>query len=468
MNTKKPDFSSIPSVDLVLKEANELITQWGHKRVSEAIRKELQSLRDSMAGGEDIHNRLQPVSIISRISATLTQSSKASLVSVFNLSGTVLHTNLGRALLPQVAVDALSAVATRPSNLEFDLETGKRGDRDSHVEGILCELCNAEAATVVNNNAAAVLLTLNTLAKDREVLVSRGELVEIGGAFRMPEIIRSAGCDLIEVGTTNRTHLKDYAQAICERTAMLLKVHTSNYRIEGFTKEANENELIKLAEKHDLPFVIDLGSGNLADFTDYKLPEESTVMETLSGGVDIVTFSGDKLLGGPQCGIIVGKKELISRIKSNPLKRALRADKMTLAALTEILRLYQNPEKLRTTLPTLRLLTRSADEIKSQAERIHTDLSIALSDEFDLSIKPCHSQVGSGALPVETLPSYCLAIRASDNSDKTLRNLASSMRKLPTPVIGRISNGEFILDLRCLDNESEFVSQLEHLGMSEK
>lgn len=463
MTSQQSRLRELPAVDLVLRELGELIESRGHDRVTNAVRAELALLRENITSGKQVHTPSYLHQVCHAVAEKLAASAQCSLIPVFNLTGTVLHTNLGRAVLPDSAIEAVARVARSASNLEYDLARGKRGDRDAHIEQLLCELTGADAATVVNNNAAAVLLTLNTLANKKEVPVSRGELVEIGGSFRMPEIITSAGCVLVEVGTTNRTHLKDYDVAITANTAMLLKVHTSNYRIEGFTSAVKESELAQLAQRQQLPFMIDLGSGNLTDFTAYDLPDEPTVSQALVNGADIVTFSGDKLLGGPQCGIIAGKKALISQIKNNPMKRALRLDKMTLAALLEVLRLYQNPVRLQHTLPTLAFLTRSVEAIREQAQRILADIATAVSPRYTVTLTECMSQVGSGALPMATIPSYGLSINANDNSDQSLREFAALMRRLPTPVIGRVHNGNYLLDCRCLDREAEFVAQLHQL-----
>jgi L-seryl-tRNA(Ser) seleniumtransferase len=391
-----------------------------------------------------------------------------SLRRVFNLTGTVLHTNLGRALLPAEAVDAVQAVMAQPCNLEYDLAPGERGDRDTHVEALLAELTGAEAATVVNNNAAAVLLVLATLAARKEVIVSRGELIEIGGSFRIPAIMAHAGCRLREVGTTNRTHLADFEQAIGARSAMLMKVHTSNYAIQGFTAMVPEQELAALAHARGLPFVVDLGSGTLVDLSQYGLPKEPTPRETLAHGADLVTFSGDKLLGGPQAGIIVGRAELVKKIKRNHLKRALRVDKMTLAALEAVLRLYRQPEMLAQRLPTLRMLTRPASDIESLCRRIEPAVAQAVSHVAHVSVVPCHSQIGSGALPVELLPSTALALaplKRGRGEGTALKRLAAAFRALPIPVIGTISDGALKFDLRCLENEREFIDQLAPLRL---
>ncbi len=385
---------------------------------------------------------------------------------MFNLTGTVLHTNLGRASLPEEAIYAVVCAARYPSNLEFDLKTGKRGNREDHIESLLCEFTGAEAATVVNNNAAAVLLVLNTLALGKQVPVSRGELVEIGGSFRIPEVMQRAGCTLLEVGATNRTHLKDYQRAITRDTALLLKVHTSNYRVEGFTSEVNERELAALANKHGLPFVIDLGSGNLIDFSALGLPKEQTAADAINIGADLITFSGDKLLGGPQAGLIAGRADLIAQINNNPLKRALRLDKMTLAALAEVLKLYRNPQTLPQRLPTLRHLTRPLTDIQALAQRLQPAVAAAVTPQYAVDLVSSCSQIGSGALPVDTLPSASLRLLPTDSDDAKLRGLAATLRGLPKPVIGRIHKGALLLDLRCLEDEVGFINQLPQWGVA--
>ena len=452
----------LPSVNSVLQEMADAIHSRGHSEVSKVVGTTIDGLRHQITQGAN------PAISIDRIRAAtieqLEQKNQPSLKPVINLTGTVLHTNLGRAVLPQEALEAVVRVAGAPSNLEFDLVQGGRGERDSHIEALICELTGAEAATVVNNNAAAVLLTLNTLANNREVPVSRGELVEIGGSFRIPEVMQGSGCQLVEIGATNRTHLKDYAAAIGDNTALLLKVHTSNYRIEGFTDSVSEPDLAELALQHKLPLVADLGSGSLIDFAALGLPQEPTAAESIANGVDISTFSGDKLLGGPQCGIIAGRKELVEQMRKNPLKRALRLDKMTLAALAEVLKLYRDPVSLINKLPTLRYLTRPLADMQDQAQRLVPAVQEALSKSFLVGSKTSYSQIGSGALPIETLESIVLYIAPLEPNDSIVRALSEALRALPCPIIGRIHKGELLLDLRCLDNEANFLQQLQLLA----
>ena len=463
-------FQALPNTDLLLQSAElaEVVATFGNSAVKIAIREELESFRSEISenNGLVIDQVLKEdffAVICENLVNRLKSADQNTLVPVINLSGTVIHTNLGRARLPKSAVAAMSLVASAPSNLEYDLETGKRGDRDSHLEKLLCDITGAEAATIVNNNAAAVLLVLNTLAPKREVIISRGELVEIGGAFRIPDVMIGANCILKEVGTTNRTHLKDYESAINPNTSVLMKVHTSNYEIKGYTSSITESELSDLARQSDLHFVSDLGSGTLIDIAKYGLPKEPTVFETLKEGADIVTFSGDKLLGGPQAGLIVGKKSLIKEIKKNPLKRALRVDKITIAALVEVLKLYTDPDRLADRLPLLRSLVRPLSEIQKLAEKLYPIFVERLTNIAEVSMEPCKSQIGSGALPLELLESSALVLKPlaeKGETDAKLQSLARKFRGLSTPVIGRLHDGRLIFDLRCLENESELVDLL--------
>ncbi|MGC3025538.1 L-seryl-tRNA(Sec) selenium transferase [Burkholderia sp. DN3021] len=458
-------LARVPSVERVLSSAplQPLLADHGRTRVLNAVRAELERWRTAAQHDPMAAEPLDEPRIAAAVARTLAAQSAGAVRTVFNLTGTVLHTNLGRALLPDEAVRAVIDVLTRPVNLEFDLATGRRGDRDDLIDDLLCELTGAEAATVVNNNAAAVLLTLSALATKREVVVSRGELVEIGGAFRIPDIMSRAGARLREVGTTNRTHLRDYAEAIGPRTALLMKVHCSNYAISGFTKEATLAELVPLAREHGLPVAVDLGSGTLADLSLWGLPHETTVQETVAAGANVVTFSGDKLLGGPQAGLIVGDRALVAKIKKHPLKRALRVGKLTLAALEPVLRLYQAPEFLRDRLTTLRLLTRPQREIAEAAERVRPALQAALGNGFDVTVEPMFSQIGSGALPVDQLPSAGLVVRTPDGKrgGRALAQLEKRLREWPRPVIGRVADNALRLDLRCLEaaDEAAFVAQ---------
>lgn len=456
-----------PSVDKVLRDGDcaPLIDQFGRQNVTDAIREAVAAMRTDSSKPRGISE------LILSVRSTLDQHQTTGPRRVYNLTGTVLHTNLGRAALPEVAIDAMTRTASGASDIEFDLASGKRGDRDKHLEALLCELTGAEAATVVNNNAAAVLLVLNTLALGREVPVSRGELVEIGGSFRVPDIMARAGCKLVEIGTTNRTHAKDYVNAINDQTGLLMKVHASNYAIKGFTRSVGEKELAMIARRHSLPFVTDLGSGTLVDLRKYNLPYEPTVSETLATGADLITFSGDKLLGGPQAGIIVGRRSLIQQLKSNPLKRALRVDKMTIAALFAVLSLYRHPDRLKDDLPTIRLLTRELSEIENIADSVLGPLTTCLDRvptvEVTVEVVDCQSQIGSGSLPLDLLPSKAIAFtpKSKRGAGKLLGSIAAALRSLPTPVIGRINENRLLLDLRCLEETNNFIRQLDQLQL---
>ena len=452
-------YTRLPAIDRLLRDPafSSLLAQHGHSQVVAQLRQMLDEAREQIRQYQTLPDWSHDW--LNACAQRLTASRQSALRPVFNLTGTVLHTNLGRAIQAESAVEAVASAMRAPVTLEYDLDDAGRGHRDRAIADLLCQITGAEDACIVNNNAAAVLLMLAATASGREVVVSRGELVEIGGAFRIPDVMRQAGCQLHEVGTTNRTHAKDYRQAVNDNTALLMKVHTSNYSIEGFTKAVDEAELAAIGRELDIPVVADLGSGSLVDLSQYGLPKEPMPQEMIAAGVSLVSFSGDKLLGGPQAGIIVGKRALIARLQSHPLKRALRADKMTLAALEATLRLYQHPEVLTERLPTLRLLTRPAEEIRRLAERLLPDLAAHYAD-FAVSVAACQSQIGSGSLPVDRLPSAALTFTPHDGRGSRLEALAARWRALPCPVIGRIYDGRLWLDLRCLEDETRFMEML--------
>jgi L-seryl-tRNA(Ser) seleniumtransferase len=460
----------LPSVDRVLRmpAVAAMAAEHGHAFVAAEVKRVLGALRQATVAGE-APGAPDPEAVATLVATGVAARAAPSLRPVFNLTGTVLHTNLGRALLPDAAAEAVATAARLAVNLEFDIDSGERGDRDSLVESLLCEITGAEAATVVNNNAAAVLLTITALAARREAVISRGELVEIGGSFRMPDVMRCAGAKMIEVGTTNRTHARDYADAINRRTGLILKVHTSNYVVRGFTATVGETELAAIAHQAGVAFAVDLGSGSLVDLSQYGLPREPMVQEAIRDGADVVTFSGDKLLGGPQAGLIVGRREVVARIRNHPLKRALRVSKLTLAALERTLALYRHPESLSRTLPTLRLLTRPLSEVRAVAQRIAGPLAAALEVAFEVSVDDMTSQIGSGAVPVDTIPSAGVLIRSrkAKATGRHLQALAAALRALPLPVIGRIADDTLILDTRMLEDEAAFVTQLSQLRRPE-
>lgn len=459
MTTHHSLYSQIPASDRLLRDPRftPLLEQFGHTRAVALLR----VLQDEARQHIQAENALPqwcadwPLEVEKRLKA----KAQSALRPVINLTGTVLHTNLGRAQQAEEAIEAVTQAMRSPVTLEYDLDGAGRGHRDRALADLLCQITGAEEACVVNNNAAAVLLMLAATASGKEVVVSRGELVEIGGAFRIPDVMRQAGCTLHEVGTTNRTHAKDYCAAVNENTALLMKVHTSNYQIDGFTKTVEEAELAEIGRELNVPVIADLGSGSLVDLSLYGLPKEPMPQEMIAAGVSLVSFSGDKLLGGPQAGIIVGKRELIEKLQQHPLKRALRADKMTLAALEATLQLYLHPEKLAERLPTLRLLSRDAASIRAQAELLRAKI-VAHFVAFDVHVESCQSQIGSGSLPVDRLPSAALTFTPRDGRGSQLEALSSRWRALSTPIIGRIYDGRLWLDLRCLEDEEQFLEML--------
>ena len=462
----------LPSLDRLLQHAGaaDAVATHGQRFVAGEAREMLAALRSRAEAGELDARDAELAAIAPALSERCAARAALRLRPVLNLTGTVIHTNLGRAVLPEAALAHVVATSLGPNNLEFDLDSGGRGDRDTLVEALLCEITGAEAATVVNNNAAAVLLTIAALAQGREAIVSRGELVEIGGAFRMPDVMASAGATMVEVGTTNRTHLADYERAIGARTALVLKVHTSNYVVQGFTAAVGEKELATLARARGVPLATDLGSGSLVDLSRFGLPREPMVQDMLAAGCDVVTFSGDKLLGGPQAGLIVGRREVVERIRRFPMKRALRVSKLPLAALEATLALYRDVDRLAETLPTLRWLTRPLAEIRQRAEQLRAPLAEAIAPMFSVEVVEMQGQIGSGSLPIDRLVSAGLALSPSlagkPGRGSALDALAKALRSLPVPVIGRIHDDQLLLDLRCLDDPAALVALLPALARS--
>jgi L-seryl-tRNA(Ser) seleniumtransferase len=456
MDEKQALLRELPAVDRLLKEPvmRALAGRCPRILLLEAAQQTIALLRqDILQGTADIENLDLSVESVARQAAKLTGTKMASsLCHVINATGTLLHTNLGRAPLSKSALRAIEDVSRSYSNLEFDLTTGKRGHRYSHIDELLCRLTGAEAAAVVNNNAGAVLLALTALAKGKEAIVSRGELVEIGGAFRVPDVMASGGVFLKEVGTTNKTHLEDYRQAISEKTALLLKVHTSNYRIVGFSSQVSAAELVNIGRQHGIPVMEDLGSGMLFDLSSFGLPREPTVSEAVAAGIDVLTFSGDKLLGGPQAGLIVGKKWVVDKIRHHPLARALRIDKLTLAALEATLRHYLDRERAIREIPVLNMLNAPSQELKNRCSVLAKSIASAIGDFAGVEVLPATSKIGGGALPLTELPGFAVALSPRAIS---VDELAARLRRQRPPVIGRLQEGKLLLDPRTIRSDEE-------------
>ena len=439
----------IPKVDRVLQwdAVRQLLGTHSRGLLLKALRSVLDRLRAAALAGSLDEAAFGEAAICSALSQEIASLGAPSLKKVINGSGIVIHTNLGRSILPEAARDALNNIAFSYSNLEFDLDAGVRGSRYSHVESLICELTGAEAAIVVNNNAAAVLLALSSMASGREAVVSRGELVEIGGSFRIPDVMRLSGVTLTEVGTTNRTHAKDYSGAVCPETGLFLKVHCSNFAVVGFTAEVSAPELVALGTAAGVPVLADMGSGNLVDLSGLLPCEEPTVQDFVRAGVDVITFSGDKLLGGPQAGLIVGKKAFIEPMKKHPLLRALRMDKLTLASLEATLGLYRDERMALREIPTLRMLTVPPAELASRARRMLRQLRRQAPEAVTLTLCPGFSQAGGGTLPLLQLPTTLFEVRVGGLSPNEVE---AALRKREVPVIGRISKGAFLLDPRTV------------------
>ena len=455
-------YRLLPAADKLLKTAQgeALSAQFGHQALVAQIRQLLAELRQQIQQSQTLPLDMQTeTGFLNAVHKRLAERQQLAMKPVFNLTGTVLHTNLGRGLWSESAISAATQAMRHNVALEFDIDAGARSHRDLYISQLLAELTGAEAACVVNNNAAAVLLMLACFAQGKEVIISRGELVEIGGAFRIPDIMQQAGCKLVEVGTTNRTHLKDYRNAITENTAFLMKIHTSNYQIQGFTAAVSEAELVALGKEFNLPVISDLGSGSLIDLAALGLPSEPMVQEKVAAGVDLVSFSGDKLLGAPQAGIIVGSQALISQLQQHPLKRVLRCDKVILSGLEATLRHYLFPEKLPQKLPTLQLLTQSLEQLERHAKRLLSALCKRLDSRYFLQIAPSNAQIGSGSLPTVQIPSVAITISAENQRD--LLALEAHFKQYRHPIIGRISQQKMWLDLRSVAQFDALIAMLE-------
>ena len=449
-------FRELPSVSRLLAhpKTEPLLIRFNREYVVQGCRDILDELRGALDEGHTDAAALDDDAILAKLEARLTGLAEPTLQRVVNATGTVLHTNLGRALLPQTAIDAVVLAASQPVNLEYDLAQGDRGRREMAIESLLMDLSGAEAATAVNNNAAAVLLALNTLAFGKEVIVSRGELIEIGGAFRIPEIMARSGAILKEVGTTNRTHPSDYEDAITDQTALLLKVHTSNYRVVGFVAEVGLSELVAIGRRRGISVMEDLGSGALIDLHRYGLPSEPVVADRIALGADLVTFSADKILGGPQAGLVVGRAALLRQMAANPLHRAVRCGKLTIAALEATLRLYRESACITHVVPTLKMFTRPLDEIENIAQRARPAVASALGAGFRVTVQDSTSQIGSGALPTEEIPTKVIAI---EHDFMGPHRIAGRFRQARPAIIGRIAEGRFLLDARTIFDPLDLV-----------
>ena len=446
-------YRSIPKVDVLLEDVEiaKKMNEYGRDVMMDAIRTEMDALRAYIGGcdSEDAAKK-QIDELKDRIILRAKKALQPNMRKVINATGTILHTNLGRAPISKEHMMHIVEIATGYSNLEYNLEAGRRGERYSHFEELLCKLTGAEAAMAVNNNASAVMLILSSLAKGKEVVVSRGELIEIGGKFRVPDVMEQSGATLVEVGTTNKTHYSDYEDAITENTGALLKVHTSNYRIVGFTESVKIDELVELSQKHDIPIMEDLGSGVLIDLSKYGITYEPTVQDSIKAGADVVCFSGDKLLGGPQAGIIVGKKKYIDKMKKNQLTRALRIDKFTAATLEVVLKEYLSEQRAVQNIPVLQMISKSQEELVKEARKLKRFLT-GLDLDAELGIEDCESQIGGGSLPLERLQSKAVTIKPNKISTAELE---TRMRFLDVPIIPRVVNDKILLDVRTIGTEN--------------
>ncbi len=452
-------YRSIPKVDVLLEDEKiiSLIEKYHRYVVVDVIREEIEKIREEIKTNNDfdfINKRIN--NLVESISKSVEKTYSYNIRKVINGTGTILHTNLGRSIISKKHANYLSDIVTSYSNLEYNLEDGKRGERYSHFEKLICKITGAESAMAVNNNAAAVMLVLSSMAKEKEVIVSRGELVEVGGKFRIPDVMESSNAHLVEIGTTNKTHLEDYENAINENTGALLKVHTSNFKILGFTESVSIKEICDLGKEKNIPVIEDIGSGVLVDLSKYGLEYEPTVQDSIKAGVDIVSFSGDKLLGGPQAGIIVGKKKYIDKMKKNPLTRAFRIDKFTATILEMIFKEYLNEEDAVKNIPTLSLITRDLKEIEKNANTLYEKLDV-LKDVAIINIEDTLSQIGGGSLPMERLNSKCVSITPKNMSTASLEE---KLRLDENPVVGRISDNKLIIDMRTiLDDEIDILSK---------